>query len=64
VPAAQACGDEAVGYTTDEAQDLPAWLDGLSLEGVHAFGRLWDVRVEGRTVGVEPPRQAGPLCGT
>jgi glycogen debranching enzyme len=56
--------DRTEGVLRSEAQDLPAWLDGLSLEGVHAFGRLWDVRVEGRTVGVEPPRQAGPLCGT
>ena len=46
--------DRTKGVLRSEARDLPAWLDGLSLEGVHAFGRLWDVRVEGGTVGVEP----------
>jgi glycogen debranching enzyme len=37
-----------------EAHGMPEWLDGLSLEGVHAFGRRWAVRVEGGAVGVEP----------
>jgi glycogen debranching enzyme len=46
--------DRTEAVLRSEAQDLPAWLDGLALEGVHAFGRLWDVRVEGGTVGVEP----------
>jgi glycogen debranching enzyme len=26
---------------------LPAWAEGLALDGVHAFGRRWNVRVEG-----------------
>jgi hypothetical protein len=29
-------------------------LEGLSLTGVHAFGRRWTVRVEGGAVTVEP----------
>jgi glycogen debranching enzyme len=33
---------------------LPAWTEGLALEGVHAFGRRWDVRVEDGTALVEP----------
>lgn len=37
-----------------EASCVPDWLDGLSLEGVRAFGRRWAVRVEGGAVGVEP----------
>jgi glycogen debranching enzyme len=32
---------------------LPGWLDGLSLEGVPAFGRRWRVRVENGTASVE-----------
>jgi hypothetical protein len=28
---------------TDE---LPSWLDGLSIEGVRAYGRTWTVVVE------------------
>jgi glycogen debranching enzyme len=35
------------------ASGLPAWAEGLALEGVHAFGRRWSVRVEGGEVGVE-----------
>jgi glycogen debranching enzyme len=27
------------------ARDLPAWSEGLTLEGVHAHGRRWRVRV-------------------
>jgi glycogen debranching enzyme len=46
--------DRTEGVLRSDAEDLPAWLHGLSLEGVHAFGRLWDARVEGGTVGVEP----------
>jgi glycogen debranching enzyme len=37
-----------------EAACAPEWLEGLSLEGVHAFGRRWTVRVERGTVHVEP----------
>ena len=29
------------------ATDLPAWAEGLTLAGAPAFGRRWDVRVEG-----------------
>jgi glycogen debranching enzyme len=36
------------------ADELPAWLEGLSLEGVRAFGRLWRVRVSQRVATVEP----------
>ena len=32
---------------------LPEWADGLSLEGVHAFGRRWAVRVEGGSAHVD-----------
>jgi glycogen debranching enzyme len=32
----------------------PEWLEGLSLTGVHAFGRRWTARVEGGAVSVEP----------
>jgi len=37
-----------------DAQSVPEWLEGLSLEGVHAFGRRWTVRVERGAVDVEP----------
>jgi glycogen debranching enzyme len=33
---------------------LPAWTDGLTLEGVHAFGRRWSVRAEAGAASVEP----------
>jgi len=46
--------DRAEGVLRSEADDLPGWLEGFSLEGVHAFDRLWDVRVEGGTVSVGP----------
>jgi glycogen debranching enzyme len=32
---------------------LPDWAEGLALEGVHAFGRRWNVRVEGGVARVE-----------
>jgi glycogen debranching enzyme len=35
------------------ADDLPAWLDGFTLDRVPAFGRLWRVRVEDRRAIVE-----------
>jgi hypothetical protein len=28
-----------------DVNELPPWTEGLSLEGVHAFGRCWRVRV-------------------
>jgi glycogen debranching enzyme len=37
--------------TTDA---LPAWAEGLSLAGVHAFGRRWDVGVDGGSASVTP----------
>lgn len=38
---------------------LPDWAEGLALEGVHAFGRRWDVRVErGRAHVEERPHRA------
>jgi glycogen debranching enzyme len=46
--------DRAERVLRSEAQGAPEWLDGLSLEGVHAFGRRWTVRVEQGAVGVEP----------
>jgi glycogen debranching enzyme len=33
---------------------VPAWAGGLALTGVHAFGRRWDVRVDGGAAVVEP----------
>ncbi len=39
---------------SSEAEDLPDWLEGLTLEGMHAFDRRWDVRVEDGAVSVEP----------
>jgi glycogen debranching enzyme len=33
---------------------LPAWIDGLSLSGVHAFGGRWNVRVDGGSASVTP----------
>lgn len=32
---------------------LPAWLEGLTLDGVRAFRRRWRVRVEDRTAIIE-----------
>ena len=46
--------DRAEHVLRSEARGVPESLDGLSLEGVHAFGRRWAVRVEGGAVGVEP----------
>jgi glycogen debranching enzyme len=36
------------------ATGLPAWAEGLALEGVQAFGRRWSVRVESGAAAVEP----------
>ena len=46
--------DRAERVLRSEASHVPDWLEGLSLTGVHAFGRRWSVRVEGGKVGVEP----------
>ena len=36
------------------ASPMPSWAEGLELAGVHAFGRRWNVRVDGGVAGVEP----------
>jgi glycogen debranching enzyme len=46
-----------------DAEDLPAWAEGLSLEGVHAFGRGWTVRVtDGSAVVEELGRHDAPAA--
>jgi glycogen debranching enzyme len=39
--------------TTVAPAELPSWLGDLSLLGVRAFGRSWDVYLEDHTVRVE-----------
>ena len=39
--------DPAAAAVRVRAGELPAWADGLRLEGVHAYGRSWRVEVEG-----------------
>jgi glycogen debranching enzyme len=46
--------DRAARVLRSEASWVPEALEGLSLAGVHAFGRRWTVRVEGGAVSVEP----------
>jgi glycogen debranching enzyme len=46
--------DRAQRVLRTEAVCAPEWLEGISLEGVHAFGRRWTVRVERGAVHVEP----------
>jgi glycogen debranching enzyme len=46
--------DRAERVLRSEAACLPEWLEGLSLTGVHAFGRRWTVGVKGGTVTVKP----------
>jgi glycogen debranching enzyme len=46
--------DRAGRELRSEAASVPDWLEGLSLTGVHAFGRRWTVRVEGGAAKVEP----------
>jgi glycogen debranching enzyme len=38
---------------TRREDELPSWVGSLKLAGVRAFGKLWDVRVEGGVVTVE-----------
>jgi glycogen debranching enzyme len=45
--------DRAERTLRSEASSVPDWLEGLSIAGVHAFGRCWTVQVEGGAVGVE-----------
>jgi glycogen debranching enzyme len=46
--------DRAERVLRSEAEVVPEWLEGLSLEGVHAFGRSWTVSVERGAVVVSP----------
>lgn len=46
--------DRAQRVLHSDASRVPEWLEGLSLTGVHAFGRRWTVSVDGGAVGVEP----------
>jgi glycogen debranching enzyme len=46
--------DRAKRVLRSEASCVPERLEGLSLEGVRAFGRRWTVRVEAGAVSVEP----------
>ena len=45
--------DRAERVLRSEASSVPECLDGLSLTGVHAFGRRWTVRVDGGAVSVD-----------
>ena len=36
------------------ADTLPAWIEGLAVDGIRAFGRRWRVRVENGVATVEP----------
>ena len=45
--------DPATGVLRASADELPAWAEGIALAGVPAFGRRWDVRVQGGAAGVE-----------
>ena len=45
--------DRVARVLRSDARDVPEWLEGLSLAGVHAFGRRWTVRVERGVVSVE-----------
>jgi glycogen debranching enzyme len=46
--------DRAERALRSDASCAPDCLEGLSLAGLHAFGRRWTVRVEGGAVRVEP----------
>ena len=46
--------DRAARVLRSEASCVPERLEGLSLTGVHAFGRRWTVRVDAGAVTVEP----------
>ncbi|HZC75667.1 MAG TPA: glycogen debranching N-terminal domain-containing protein [Gaiellaceae bacterium] len=46
--------DRAERVLRSGARSVPEWLEGLSLTGVHAFGRRWTARVESGVVNVEP----------
>jgi glycogen debranching enzyme len=44
-----------------DVDELPAWTEGLCLEGVHAFGRCWRVRVADGAAVVEEMEPIGEL---
>ncbi len=46
--------DPDAGVLRVTAGELPAWAEGLSLKGVHAFGRRWNVHVEDGAAAVTP----------
>ena len=46
--------DRAARVLRSEADVVPEWLEGLTLEGVHAFGRAWTAHVDGGAVTVSP----------
>ena len=46
--------DRAERVLRSDASRVPDWLEGVSLTGVHAFGRRWTVRVDEGAVSVEP----------
>jgi glycogen debranching enzyme len=46
--------DRPARVLRSEASWVPEALEGLSLAGVHAFGRRWTVQVDGGAVSVEP----------
>jgi glycogen debranching enzyme len=46
--------DRAEDVLRSEAEAVPEWLEGLSLEAVHALGRRWNVDVERGRVDVRP----------
>ncbi|HET8528354.1 MAG TPA: hypothetical protein VFL60_05540, partial [Gaiellaceae bacterium] len=46
--------DRETGALRSEGADVPAWADGLVLDGVRAFGRRWTVRAHAGAVTVEP----------
>ena len=45
--------DPAARVLRASATELPTWAEGLALEGVHAFGRRWRVRVDEGLTSVE-----------
>jgi glycogen debranching enzyme len=44
--------DHEAGILRSSRTDLPAWAEGLSLEGIHAFGRRWTAQIAGGAVTV------------
>jgi glycogen debranching enzyme len=45
--------DRAARTLTSSVADLPVWAEGLTLTGIHAFGRGWTARVEQGAVTIE-----------